>query len=298
MISAILEGEERNLFIPESGALRDSLLAADVLVGVTDERTDEAVGVLAADAVLKKRLAIHHIFVAPSKRRRGAGRALMAELIDYAGQLGAEEIVCSHFVPKDGDAVTGFLDRMGFITDPELTTSVYEAPLSAMNVDADALPGKTSQLKKELPLEYDSDLSFIFTDQSGKEAGQIVVSSGKDTLTVEHLAVRGALSDKVLLVLLGHFLDAASKKYSEDTRVSFLLSSNSVAAVIKVISGGRLQKTGENVFQMLERIDGSFPVVELPFRYYGMAQYISDNFPANDGYDEENGGYDEEAERL
>ena len=82
MTGTLINETNSDMFLP---AVPDqALVTSDIFVGVTDDETDTACGVLAAEAIGEHTLAIRFMWVAEDYRGRGAGRELVYTLMEVA----------------------------------------------------------------------------------------------------------------------------------------------------------------------------------------------------------------------
>ena len=130
--------------------------------GVTDEATDEVLGILSAQ-VLPKYIHIKNCFVSPDHRGKGVGKSLIKAVTDVPKDIDLPFI----FYGTDEEINREFLEAEGFKKTPD-TYSYIESKL--VNMKALTLP------------HIASDISVFPAEQvSGRLIGDFVFSSKKDT---------------------------------------------------------------------------------------------------------------------
>ena len=101
MVGTLITEENADSFVPAVGNY--ALINSDVFIGVADDETDTACGVLAAEAVGDHTLAIRWILVEESMRRKGAGTELVSFLQGICREIEANAIVYSGIFNESGD---------------------------------------------------------------------------------------------------------------------------------------------------------------------------------------------------
>ena len=92
MTGTLITEDNADFFMPAVGT--NALVNSDVFIGVVDEETDTACGVLSAEAVGDRTLAIRWIYVDESRRKKGAGRELINTLRKWLQRL-RQSLLCA-----------------------------------------------------------------------------------------------------------------------------------------------------------------------------------------------------------
>ena len=238
-------------------------LPATVLVGVTD---GQAVGALGG-AIIENEFRIESLFVQPGFRRQGVGRALMEKLFELFWyeeiRLRAEYTE----ITQDNETLAPFFEAMGFDAEPQTLPLFYITPLEDINVKhkIESAPGyqlnsfadTPDQMLRvmsitavdegyPLPAEgllspsVDRDLSFCVIHENEIRAYAAVEEVDWDMLSIG--ALWSDLSDPSLARnMLSAMVGAMKEKYSPDTRVAVLASSDVLEKIVNRISPGAKQ---------------------------------------------------------
>ncbi len=132
MTGTLVNSENMYSFLPALGKKR--IEDSDLIVGVIDEKTDTACGVLWAEATDEDSLDIRFIYVEEEYRDRGAGKELLDFLIEIAAKIGIESITCSYINSEDRYYLYQLLDKAGFV-DVSDEVGVYALKFSQFYID-------------------------------------------------------------------------------------------------------------------------------------------------------------------
>ncbi len=112
MTGTLVNEKNMHMFLPALG--KGTIDDDDLIIGVVDEETDTACGVLWARQDRDDELVIISIFVAEDYRNRGAGKELISLLIGISKEIGVRNISCSYIDNRDNTYLYQLLDNSGF----------------------------------------------------------------------------------------------------------------------------------------------------------------------------------------
>ena len=184
MIGTIINEQNSNMFL--SAIPEDILPDSDVRIGVIDEESDTACGVLTAEAIGGHILAIRYIFVDEKMRLRGAGRELVNTLIEVAEAIDAEGIVCVHSVGNESDGVVELLASCGFARNEEATEPILGVYLNEVSSFS-----KASKTLKAAGVTIQT-LSEASDEKTGEDAMAIIGPLQKKDLELLENITEGA----------------------------------------------------------------------------------------------------------
>lgn len=281
MRGTLINESNSDLFL--SAVPAEELQDSDLFIGVTDEETDTACGVLAAAAIGDHTLAIRYIWVAEEYRGRGAGTELVLTFMEAAGSMDAASIVCVHSRGNVSDGVEETLDKCGFVRDEEQTSPIYAVTLSEVNIGRKGMKTDVSRGIKIRPLfgiddkqwqvgglnwknsdgplpglrafsfrrdSYDLNLSFVALDKNEDITGMLLGTCNKDRAEYEFrvLSAMGRQAPHILLELIDHAATAVSREMGEDTRIIVSPVSMRSTELLEQITDGAYIKVGETAF--------------------------------------------------
>ncbi len=259
-------------------ALPTELVKSDILIGVIDEETDTACGVLAADLDEDHVIDIKYLFVAQDFRFRGAGTELVLTLIEAAEVLDATSITCTHSRGNLSNGIPELLDNCGFYTDDEESLMIYGVRLSELIIDD--VKFQTSEIKIK-PIgsiddrkwveykvmwehdggnesgrngfsydrkSYDQNLSFIAIDQEGRIKGLLLGAKTQMGYEVLTLSAIGKDAPYIMYAILANARDAAKEQLKDSTMIIFSSVSHSILQIIDHVSGGAYITLGKTQF--------------------------------------------------
>lgn len=260
----------------------EELTGSDLFIGVVDEETDTACGVLAAAAIGDHTLAIRYMWVDENYRGRGAGTELVLTLMEAAGSMDAASIVCAHSRGNVSDGVSETLDKCGFVRDEEQTSPIYAVSLSELNLGrkgkkSDAGQGMKIKIKPLSGIDdkqwqvgglnwksndgpvsglrafsfrrdsYDLKLSFAALDKSEDITGLLLGTCNKDRSEYEFrvLSAMGKQAPRILRELIDHAAAAARREMGEDARIIVSPVAQYSMNLLEQITDGAYIKVGE-----------------------------------------------------
>ena len=281
MKSTLITEDNAHLFI--EGIPENVSDSADLLLGVIDEETDTACGVLAAIADDDSNLQITFIYVAEPFRNKGAGKELLSSLKEIAKDAGAMEISCIHERTPISDGVYELLEKNGYGLFDVATVSTYEGSLSDITVSEDIISSiilpfsELSDAQKkdlttfvnklakqddygcvlsldEIP-EYDKDHSFVCFSQSGKITGALLVGVRSGGISVEGIYAFGKNFEKTKRDLIAIAKEAVEEDYGPDIQVFMRPYTREQFQEMDMLFGKRIRKKEETVVQILTIYD-------------------------------------------
>ncbi len=262
--TTLVTEENADLFFPAISSM--TLALCDVFLGVYDEETDAACGVLAAEALSGGLLSIEEIFVAERYRNQGAGSLLLNDVKELAKELGFFSLTCT-YEKMEGDAqdvMTWLLTSAGFYKD-ENTMPVFRLKLSDINFPDSSDEEGVKQLlkltdrewkdfarqseKEEVPLWvrelYDERISCVLMDSFGQVEGALLFSKGTDIVNLSYVKIPE--TNEGLNRLMSKVYDVSKRHLSDDTWFRLQISNPAMIMMLNGISKQRLEKSGELV---------------------------------------------------
>ena len=277
MKSTLITEDNAHLFI--EGIPENVSDSADLLLGVIDEETDTACGVLAATADDVGNLQIAFIYVAESFRNKGAGKELLSSLKEIARDAGAMEISCIHERAPISDGVYELLEKNGYMLFDVATVSTYEGSLSDITVSEDMISSiilPVSELSDAqakdlmtlvndlarqdnygcvLPLEeipdYDKDHSFVCFSQGGKITGALLVGARSGEISIEGIYAFGKSFEKIKRDLVAIAKEAVEEDYGPNFQVLMRPYTREQFQEMDMLFGKKARKKEETVVQIL-----------------------------------------------
>ncbi len=251
---------------------------SDLYLGVIDEETDTACGVLAAMLDVDDNLLLTFIYVDPGFRLRGAGKELIETLKEFAEAINAMEVSCIHEKKVSGDGVYELLESCGFAVFEPATTSTYEARLAdisvpSLKITSNIVPLKQISDRQWLKYQnkigvleeqddtgnvlslakrefYDPNHSFAYVGGEDKVLGELLVDVDGDDINVDELRVLEGDSAVVTLDLIVNAVKTAKKDFQEDTLVVVNPLSEEHMELMNKLSKNRAKKRADTVVQI------------------------------------------------
>lgn len=269
---------ESNIKFFENALDDETRKRSDILIGVIDEESGNACGILAAEAVGEHVLDIRYIFVDENFRERGAGKELVYTFIEAAKRMQASGITCVHSRGNISDGISELLESCGFYPDEELSSFIYGAMLSEIQIDEikeKTLKFSVKSLKNISDKKwndsrimwdhdggsshgmaglsykkdtYDQELSFMAFDDNGDIKGMILGKISEAGFEILTLSAIGAQKSYILYALLKNAIDTSRKKLDEQTYVIVSGASKSSMEVLDHISGGAYITLGKTIY--------------------------------------------------
>ncbi len=253
----------------------------DVFIGVYDEDTDTACGVLAAEAAGGHTLSIRHIFVDPDWRGKGAGTELIETLRDVALNLKAGAIICTYNRGNGSEGISELLESQGFVCDPDLTYPIFMINLTDLETEKSKKPLTFISLKeidnktwKDLSDEwekvdgdedgldalmedrerYDPDRSCLAFDKNDILVGMFLVVCHGGEYMLEAFYALGDDAPGVEEALLGFVSDMAAGGKLKDTFLTVCPITPGDRELFSRITGGAMIQVGGGMHYSLELI--------------------------------------------
>lgn len=285
MTGTLINETNSDLFLP--AVPDEALITSDIFIGVTDESDDTACGVLAAEAVGERTLAIRFMWVADDYRGRGAGAELVLTLMEAAEAMDAASVVCAHSRGNVSDGVGETLERCGFVRDEYQTSPIYAVSLSELrpagkagkDADGNASGIKVRRLadiddkqwqvaglkwkEQDAPAaglralarrrgSYDQKLSFVTTDRNGDITGMLLGESIDGNYELQALSAMGDQAPHILLALIENAIDAVRSAMGEDVRVVISPVASRSMELLEQLTGGAYYTVGETALYTYE----------------------------------------------
>ncbi len=263
MTGTLVNEENKQMFLPVLG--KDTIEDADVIVGVIDEETNTACGVLWAEIVDVGELDIRFIYVEESFRNKGAGKELIDTFLEISEDILATNISCSYINNSNNTYLYQLLDKAGFV-DMSEELHEYAAMLkdfyvSQMNISIPdtkvlsveqlerILQDKGEDAKKSLgqasldrlsEMKIDSSVknfSFVAVSE-GEIAGGLIFGSFRNMLELKYLDAAGSKKDRILALLLQEAVDKAYDEMEPNTWILVNARSKEQREMLSYLTGG------------------------------------------------------------
>ncbi len=277
MIGTLINDSNRKLYI---SAFPDDIMPfSDVLIGVYDEESDTACGVLSAEAIGRHILAIRHIYVHENWRRKGAGRELVNTLIRVVDEIKASVISCSHSRENSSDGIVELLESCGFARNEELTEPIFGIYLRDIKKPETLLAGKIEgltfkslskidkktwqsqgyvwqskggSLNGEKAFSYsmdafERDFSFVALDKNMDIVGMLLGVRSEKGYELKVLSAIGKYAPNILYALVNLAAEIGRMRLGEDTMVFCRPEQKDTLGLLEYISGGKYETVGETV---------------------------------------------------
>lgn len=215
-------------FLPILDKTKKQIDSADIIIGVIDDDTGTACGVLRAVAQSDNNLAIRYIYVDEAFRQRGAGGELIRFLAYISAELSVKNIRCFYVRNSENRYLYNILDNSGFADESD-ELDVYTARFG--DFDPDELRADTRGIKafclEDVPLErrsflpksdnvsYDEELSVIAFDAGGNK-GMLLMGPFDEYIEIKHMELSGEKKYLVLYSLIRKMIQNAVKKNRTD----------------------------------------------------------------------------------
>ena len=276
MTGTLINETNSEYFLP--AVPTEILLSTDIFVGVTDDETDTACGVLAAAAIGDHVIAIRFMWVPEEYRGRGAGTELVLTLMEAAESMKASSIVCAHSRGNMSDGIEETLSKCGFVRYDEQTSPIYAIGISELIAGKstsaeDGLPGikiirlsgisdkkwQTAYISWEdhagseaglraferRRSSFDQELSFVAIDNNKDIVGMLLGIRSQMGYELQFLTAVGKQTPRILLSLIQHVTDAVAEELGEDGAIIISPPNDSSMKIIEQITGGAYITVGE-----------------------------------------------------
>ncbi|MCR5403494.1 MAG: GNAT family N-acetyltransferase [Butyrivibrio sp.] len=276
MVGTIVNKKNQNMFLP--GVSNVVKKICNTYVGVIDEETGLACGVLGAQMTEFNGLDICYVYVAERFRGFGAGAELIRFFVETARENGFEHISCSHVRNDETMGLYEILENAGFVEILDLRTPVYAMPVTAviterrpisyslitlgkvMSTTWANLVNKKLELAKndltgsEIELSdrnyYDPRLSIIAVDKAGKCHGALLLSAYGRDYKVECLYSSGKDAGAILLSLISAAKEEVARNSLTNIWIYVNISSEKTKKIIKRLLSKKPLRSGECIFQV------------------------------------------------
>ena len=278
MTGTLINESNSDLFLP--AVPTEELVTSDLFIGVTDDETDTACGVLAAAAIGDHTLAIRYMWVAEEYRGRGAGTELVLTLMEAAESMDAASVVCAHSRGNISDGVAETLEKCGFVRDDEQTSPIYAVSISELGDGVKGAGDKAPAGIRICPLSriddkqwqvgglnwrssdgpaaglkafgrrrgsYDTGLSFAALDKQENIVGLLLGTRKGSEYEFQTLSAMGEQAPRILLALIDHALGKAADVLGNEGRIIVSPVSASSMNLFDQITEGAYIMIGETV---------------------------------------------------
>ena len=228
MKGTLITDDNLEFFLPILDKTKEQIDKEDLLIGVIDEESGTACGVLRAVVQEKNELFIRYIYVHEDFRNKGAGKELVSFLADIADVGQADQIRCFYLKNEESRYLYNVFDDAGFADESD---ELEEYLVRVSDFDFDALKGQTKSVKtfklSEVPhsqrdvlklqtnSSYVEDLSLIASDKNGNK-GVLLVREFGDYLELEQLEAEGEDRMLILYTMISKALQSAIETNKAD----------------------------------------------------------------------------------
>ena len=262
LYAAYVDDDNRELFSP---VIEDD--TADVLIGLLDDETNKACGVLGAESVADGEdghgLDILFISIAEGYEGRDGEKILVTFLMDLAVELECSAVSCTG-VFEDGDDNSKLLTSLGFYPEEE-KLSRYSFLLSDISVEepkSELGCRHLSELDEDQwedflyetydsgmvvtePGDYDKDISVFLVDDVDTVQATILMGKRDTVLFVEGVAAYGSDEEALVNDLIFWSTDSAKRSFSGDTELGIFLPVGRIYRdIIMAKTDNKAKKTG------------------------------------------------------
>ena len=263
----LIDDNSRSMFLHDGD---DAVTeAADVLVGLVDDETDTACGVLGAQSVPDGDdglgLTICFLRIAEGYEDRDGERILLSFLLDLAATLKCSAVFCAGgFMEGTDDDKEALLSSLGFYPEEELMP-LYTFALSDLkikNQKSDLGCVSLSQIREDQwenfvsetsdkdffvtePDDYEKDISvFLVDDKKEVQAGALLAQRG-EVLFIEAVGAYGSDEEALINDLALWGADGAKKRLDPGTQVDIFMPGNrTYRDMLMQVTGNQAKKVG------------------------------------------------------
>lgn len=249
MTGTLVTLDNLEFFLPILDITKEQIDPADIIIGVIDDESGTACGVLRAVAQSDNNLVIRYIYVDAAFRQQGAGGELIRFLVDVSADLSVKNIRCFYVRNEENRYLYEILDNAGFADESD-ELDVYTARFGDFDIDefradtrgikAYSLVEVPSDRRTFLPKSdndsYDEELSFIAADDEGNK-GLILFGAFGDYAEIRHLDISGEKKSPVMYALLRKVAQTVKEKNRSDDWVLINAYSDKTKELIFRLTG-------------------------------------------------------------
>ena len=254
----------------------------DIFIGVIDEDSNTACGVLVAKEQEGLSLDITYLYVAKEWRNKGAGTKLIDTLRNVADSLEAERIVCTNARGIYEDEVSSLLESCGFAKDTDQTYPIYRVKpadieikgtgkaskagrlISLKDISDDewaALPKEWSKASgDEMTLDalmtdkktYNGEKSCLSFGHDGKLNGVFLLAGDEGDYSLEAFGAAGKEAPAVSGQIFQNFEKLSDENTSGKNYLNVCPSRNKEEEFLMHVTEGAVVQTGEVAYYTLE----------------------------------------------
>lgn len=247
-------------------------------VGVIDEASGLACGVLGAQTTEFNGLDICFLNVAEKFRGCGAGEELVRFFLEVAKENGFDHISCTHVRNEETRGVYEILERAGFVEILDMRSPVYAMPVSAVAAEKIQVKYEIVTLGKAMTMTwvnlvnkklelakndltgsetelserayYDPRLSILAVDKAGKCQGALLMSSYGNDFKVECLYSSGKDAGAIIMSLINACKEEVIKNALNRIWIYVSVSSEKTRRIVQRLTTKKPIRQGECIFQV------------------------------------------------
>ncbi len=269
MLATLITDDNKDVFLKD---FQDKIIEkCGLVIGVKEEESDTACGVLACEIFQEKNIIMRHIYVDKKYRGRGAGRAMISFLLDYAKNAGIMSIFARVILlNEEGDvkAVRVLLNNCGF--DEMSLGRIFSMRLSDIKQEKRKkgpliLPLGTvgeKEWEKLINLdaytenreEYSSDYSILSFDRKKDCDGAVLVKNIGDIPMIDQIITGKDDGTDMKKALIDCAIDEIKIKFRGGDKIYVFIGDKSLEETFYDYTDGMLKLEGEFCIEYIDMV--------------------------------------------
>ncbi len=214
MTGTLVVDSNIKFFLPILDIEKEQIDGNQLIIGVIDDESGAACGVLRAEAGDAEELFVRYIYVDEKFRNLGAGAELVRFLLEISEEMTVKSIRCFYIRDKENSYLYNILDNAGFSDESEFLDEylVKESDFDLEELKAEPKGVKTFKLcdvpediraflPVSLPGYYDEERSILAIDNNGSK-GTILFHPFGNYLELDSLTAHGDNQSLILYALI------------------------------------------------------------------------------------------------
>ena len=268
--ATIIDDDNRDVFC--SPLSEETARDCDIFIGLYEQETDTACGVLAAAAVPdgddeRVALSMREYFIADGYDCYEARKTMLRYLQEIAGLYGCTAVFVPEYIEEgDDEHRKELLSDMGFYEEDKVL-SLYKIKVSDVKQIYDSgkkaclnLSGLSDKQWEQFVSEalvysfdiedrdyYDPETSIFLTDNEGNIEGGILAGIRDGNLYIEGIAPFGGDEETLIKELVASEYDAIKNKWRGKAIYMYMLSNRIYNRILKEVTDGKAERIGSLV---------------------------------------------------
>lgn len=258
MRGTLVNNDNMNMFLPALG--KDSIGPGDLIVGVVDDETDTACGVLWAMEEQKDNLSIREVIINKSYLDKGAGDELIAFFLDIAQEISIKNISFSYLKSEDTEYLYELFEKAGFADLSqelsEYAVRIGDFYISDRKIDdhgmkvvsvaelSDKTKSKLTMIDFDKCLE---NISFIAIDNK-RLAGRIIFEQFRDMIRLRAYEAEGKEPRRILYLLIQKAFERIRTLYGPEMWMLLSVETDAILDELIRYTDGSVVRYSENVY--------------------------------------------------